>query len=818
MANFNATRYDFSKGNLSDGFQGRPDLGIYGQAVKESKNFYSNSDGAMRFRPSFTTSAIGAPKEDSSGGVKGTTRTIAFFADPKGEQINWAVKQWWFLDFCENKSTGRFDTVFLRLEDEGTTSPTSPTPNVQGTTTPNILSNTADGEVTLVSDLDSSFHRIGATIILSTGGTEQYATISEADSSTKDVIKVVKPDGQAFTAMPNLAGEITNILAFKLLGSIGLEFDWTAVENGAYLVDGGTRIKFEADVGLNINELIITQNYTITDNPFPPATAPGVGFNNPKSVELYQNRLLYTGFTYDPTLVVLSALPTTGNTPLYDVFTTGVLATDAMVIYLNPVKLNPVREVKWAAGTNNVLLIGLDAGIVELTSSGPALSPTDVQVGIFSFKDPSSAKPIVFDNFVDWVSVEGDKIYESSFSFNFDAEVSYNLSILTNIRSGVEQILSFTGKEEGFLARLSDGGLLLGLRSGRNSMSFFPLGVSLGGMVTNLYSYSSSSGQRLGVNVTYPAPDNASENDKYLVLEINIEEFFRDEALYLIPEIFPYVGHRNAIVLDFINGARLPYLEDSFTHSASVGGTYFTINASDNASFDVKVSSDTGVTLAGKQILIPELGIVLDYAEEITSGGDFYANYLADATLGGYDLATTPIQLSDSMRGNTYVSFESFSFSKKSIVGATTNVKANGMPGVATPVEEEGDYGFYTVTLDNPAFVAHVGEPYTGMFTLLPLTPSGSGQLGYNRPKSIAEIQINLINSGDGDVYINRNQKESFVFGDVRVFDWKKYHNGVFTIRPESSYAGKTEITFFQNKPQPLNVSFIDIYQETSND
>ena len=84
--------------------------------------------------------------------------------------------------------------------------------------------------------------------------------------------------------------------------------------------------------------------------------------------------------------------------------------------------------------------------------------------------------------------------------------------------------------------------------------------------------------------------------------------------------------------------------------------------------------------------------------------------------------------------------------------------------------------------------------------------------------KGVSELRINLINSGDGKVFINRNNKAEFEFDDDWVFDWKRFYNNVYTIRPEKSWERKTEITFYQDEPQPLNVSFMDIFQDTSNE
>ena len=144
MVHFNASRYGFSGGNLSDGFQGRPDLSPYRQSIKESQNFHSGQDGVMRLRKGADNSNNAAPKSDSSNDTTGTVKTIRFFAKGDGS----AESRWIFLDFCKDKTTGKFTTVYQRDEVNGGWMGVGILGDPQYVE-PTIVSNTVDGDIVL---------------------------------------------------------------------------------------------------------------------------------------------------------------------------------------------------------------------------------------------------------------------------------------------------------------------------------------------------------------------------------------------------------------------------------------------------------------------------------------------------------------------------------------------------------------------------------------------------------------------------------------------------------------------------------------------
>ena len=423
--------------------------------------------------------------------------------------------------------------------------------------------------------------------------------------------------------------------------------------------------------------------------------------------------------------------------------------------------------------------------------------------------------PIAYDNYVDWVSTDGDKIYESSFSIGFDAELSYNLSLFTDIRSTITEIVSLNGKEEGMVVLLSNGDMLLGLRSAERRLSFFPLSVffgdsvAAGNIVKGIYIHSSSEGDVIGMNIVTP-------DSEYKIIEMKVETFFRYDFLFSRSELFTTREEFNELITTFANGIKPSYLDDSFSNSIAVStyGDTMAIQESDDSSYDIKVTSNTGTSLSGKKILFPELGTVIEYKQQITSGGDFYADYLFDEC--SLDDSILPIRMGEARLGNAFVSFTSFNVSTNSLIDSDAIVMANGSLDSDATITQTG-YGYYTVALSDDTFFAHVGVTYSGMATSLPLATSGAGQNGYNRPKSIAELQFRLLNSGDGKVFVNNAPGEEFEFKQIGVWNWKPFKNDVHTIRPQSSWDRKTEITFYQDEPQPLNISMIDVFQETSN-
>ena len=802
MANFNATRYGYSKGNLSDGFQGRPDLGVYNQAIKESQNFHSGLDGVSRFRKGFSNENNSAPAVDSSNTTTGTFKTIVGFGlgSPAG---------WFFLDFCKDKTTGKLSTVYLREEGLGYYSQSA------GTFTTVIVSNTVAGVITLTDDMTDELHRVGSFVFEFLASSPAYRPllISSVDTDKKE-ITVVQADGQAFSASNPLviAGDTLGVSGWVLTTPLDEDFDWDAGGNAIYMVDGATRVK----IAVGVSSATLTENYTVTNDPFPAG-------EQPSKVTFYQNRLTYGGFTDPSSGVFLSRAPDTSGVSRYDDFTTGAEPLDAIIAYINPDNLAPITAVKWLQGGKNTLFVGVNDGVAEISSVGIAITPSDIDVSVFSLRDPSDVKGVVYDNFVNWVSRDGDKLYESSFNNDYDADASYDTSILTDIRSNIKQIIRFVGKEEGAIILLDNGDMVMCIRGDEKLFSFFPISVPLGralapgDSVESLYTYPSSEGQILGANIY------VSSEEEYRVFKLNIDEFFRYDFLYYRPEMFPYMAQGNDVVLNFFNGIKHKYLDDSIQHFETVDetidgtGTYITINESDNTTYDLKITSDTALLLAGKQIAIPELGIVIEYKLAIGTAGNFYADYVVGgAELGDYDLSASPIRLSGTRLEEMYVNFSSFTTSTNSKISASAKVIANGTVVSDTPVEASGDYGYYTVTLTSPAFFVQIGLSYQGMFTMLPLTPSGSGQLGYNRPKSISKFKINLINTGDGTIRVNRLAGSTFQFKDNWVFDWKRYFNDVYEIRPEGGWSEKTEVTFIQKESQPLNISFMDIFQSTS--
>jgi len=809
---FNSSRYSFSQGNLSDGFQGRPDLGIYRQGIKESQNFFSGLDGAARFRKAFSQGLMAAPKPDSSDITTGGVKTIPMFVKPGFIGSAPIEGGWVFFDFCLGKVTGKYTQVYYRVGDKAYGSL-----RFSGDPTyvpPNIASNTSSGVITLVSDLKDELHRVGSFINLKDGSIRTPVIISEADPADKDIIKVVQADGQPFTSMPDRTGDGLDMMGGEFDTPIEQNFDWVIAGNDLYIVDGFNRYKIT--MLTTESTPIVNEAYAITNSPFPTD-------DNPAVIGLYQNRLIYSGFVTEPDLLALSRSPdpSTGGTR-YDDFTTGVLATDAIKVYINPDKLSPVSAIKWAEGSSRALLLGTNEGIVEITSQGVALAPDDIAASVFSFKDPSGVKPKVFDNYVNWVSLDGGKIYESSFSFDFDADISYNLTQLVNVKSPIIEMINFTGKEEGLIALQEDGDILLGLRSSDRGLSFFPISVFMGetvapgDIISNIFSYSDEEGQIIGMNIVKDEGGGEGE-DEYKTLEFSVERFFRYDFVFSLPELFPFISEYNTLVTTFFNGIKFNQLDDSFSHSISADayGSIMTLLESDNGSYDIKITSDTGTNLSDKKLLLPEIGIAIEYAQEITPEGDFYANYLF--TEEELDENIFPLKLGASRLSKVFVSFSDFNISTNSLLDPLALVISDGKIDKEADISEaENGYGYYSISLSDDTFFAHVGLKYTGMFTMVPLSTSGSGQLGVNRKKSIAEIMFRLINTGDGQVWINRIAAEDFDFKDPGIYNWKPYINDTYAIRPQSSWEGKTEITFFQKEPQPLNISLVDIYEEVS--
>lgn len=80
-------------------------------------------------------------------------------------------------------------------------------------------------------------------------------------------------------------------------------------------------------------------------------------------------RIVYGGFENEPDLLLFSRGPdsTTGR-PRYDDFTTGTLANDAIKIYLASVN-GRIMVVKWLAVNNKYFLVGVEGGLMRVTSS-----------------------------------------------------------------------------------------------------------------------------------------------------------------------------------------------------------------------------------------------------------------------------------------------------------------------------------------------------------------------------------------------------------------------------------------------------------------
>ena len=368
MVGFNSTQYSAANGNLSEGFQGRPDTAVYRGGLKESQNFFSGADGVLRFRKSFPQGKCAAPAVDSSGASTGAVKTLYFYVT----DITDPGKV--FVDMVQDQTTGNYTAMFFRREGESYLSGKYACNDAaQGSGDYTISSYTADGEVTLDTSMDDEVHRVGSFVSWDTIGALQHGLISEADSSSKDEVKLVQVDGTPFTAMTMSKAYPLRSNGRALTTPIGEDFDWTEVPGLGLIITDGVNdwlVLYSSTGGGAGVSIDIREVPAFTNDPTPAG-------DMYSKVDWHEGRLVIGGYKTTPAMLGFSTLGTTGVVPpvAWNDFTTGTAATDAIVIEMAPAGLPAIEEVRWMAGTKRALLVGVSSGIVEVISVGYALSP-----------------------------------------------------------------------------------------------------------------------------------------------------------------------------------------------------------------------------------------------------------------------------------------------------------------------------------------------------------------------------------------------------------------------------------------------------------
>ena len=182
--------------------------------------------------------------------------------------------------------------------------------------------------------------------------------------------------------------------------------------------------------GVTVTKSFVSGDYAFTDQNFEPDTAhtpkedwnPFVDGNNPATVAFHQQRMVLGGTKNQPTTFYMSR---TGD---YENFRKSrPLQDDDPVEYM--IASGAIDEIKWITSFGH-LLIGTSGAEYEVSSSGAAITPSDVTIRTGSFWGSSRIQPLVIGNSIIHCQRAGSRIRDLMYSLEKDGYAGNDLSVL----------------------------------------------------------------------------------------------------------------------------------------------------------------------------------------------------------------------------------------------------------------------------------------------------------------------------------------------------------------------------------------------------
>lgn len=482
---------------------------------------------------------------------------------------------------------------------------------------------------------------------------------------------------------------------------------------------------------------------------------------------------------------------TLGDTETEDV----ILATDAIKFRMSPG--SGITKVHWVvAYKNNRVLVGTNVGVFVVSSSGPAFSPWDIQVDIFSTYPASPVFPVIFGTSLIWES--GGRLVRSVFDFRYEQEVARGETLLVDLpTAGLRGIYGFTGGRD-MLVLVYDQELVLAVQSRENAFSFFRIAPGAAGAVN------------MGRASAY------QDGDFLEVYYVNGGAYrFRPQALfYAAPSTSLPVSVADSRAEGYHQIAAAPLLLDRGQRFTFLAG----ISLLKKINGEYRVPTAAGAV--GTRLLFSEVGAVFEITEEI--GEEKKCVPLTE----WYDLEEDP----DRREGDGFI-YREFRNVLRSFTTQSLVVRADwrdklvaigdGEEDPGATIEAVNDLAIWVkVTHSRPVFVSQIGIPYQGWVKTLPLVEGGVAGVGINNPRGLMKAFVDVVNTGQLKMKVDgKRDFTTVVFNEEQTnYDIRPLFTGTKEIKLPGGWAPERSFVIYQDKPQPVNIRYMNFYESVTNE
>lgn len=234
---------------------------------------------------------------------------------------------------------------------------------------------------------------------------------------------VTAVDGDGVESVASAVGETTGKYPTDWVVGNHVDLSWTAVE-------GATEYNVYRESAGYYGFIGVSRSTSFQDQNFEPDTAttpkedwnPFEGGNNPATVAFHQQRLVLGGTKDDPASFFMSR---TGD---YENFRKSrPLQDDDPVEYM--LASGSIDEIRWMVSFGD-LLIGTSGAEYKATSSGEAITSSDVQISVQSYWGSSGLAPLIIGQSVMHCQRSGSHVRDLYYSWESDGYAGNDLSLL----------------------------------------------------------------------------------------------------------------------------------------------------------------------------------------------------------------------------------------------------------------------------------------------------------------------------------------------------------------------------------------------------
>jgi hypothetical protein len=429
--------------------------------------------------------------------------------------------------------------------------------------------------------------------------------------------------------------------------------------------------------------------------------------NMPGAVAFNGGRVVYGGTDDDPETFWGSRGPTSAGANRYDDYTTGADADHAYVFPISS-QNNTADRIQWFAGTSKFLAIGTFGGIYKATGSGDGtpITGTDIDVKPAEFVGCKYRAPIRVGSSLFYIQRGGLILNAFAFSLLSDDFKASSLNVFSDeiTDSGLEQLAVQQGLSD-IIWSCTDDGRLLGI-------------TIMQGEDINAWHEHPIGGTDVKVLSVCGEPQEDNQDSQWIVVERTID------------------GSTKRYIEYFEMEDLLPESEDYYTGTKAADEQAFNAMLFEEAKHLVRV--DSSLTLDNSQTIALTPGAVTGTGIAFTAAGDIFAatdvgRYIKKKHITGEETGIALITAYVSATEVTCTITEDFDSvtqmgTDEWYLTFTSVTGLDHLEGetVRAQIDGEDDGTDYTVsggaiTLGSPATVAHVGLPYTGRLTPMPL-------------------------------------------------------------------------------------------------